>query len=96
MDLKPLKDRILVKPSEALEKTKGGIYLPDTANKERPIEGKVVAIGTGKTTKAGEKVALEVKTGDTVIFNEYAGSEVKVSGEKYLIMRESDILAVKN
>jgi len=96
MDLKPLKDRILVKPSDAQEKTKGGIYLPDTASKERPIEGKVIAIGTGKTNKSGEKVALEVKTGDTVIFNEYAGSEVKISGDKYLIMRESDILAVRN
>ena len=95
MNLKPLRDRVVVRPKEALEKTQGGIYLPDTASKERPIEGEVVAVGTGKLTPKGESLALELKSGDTVVFNEYAGSEVKISGEKYLIMRESDILAVR-
>ncbi|MBI4863126.1 MAG: co-chaperone GroES [Candidatus Riflebacteria bacterium] len=94
MDLKPLGDRIVVKPREREEKTKGGIYLPDTASKERPIDGEVVAVGSGKRGKSGERLPLEVRTGNRVIFSEYSGSEVKISGEKYLIIRESDVLAL--
>ena len=94
MDLKPLRDRVVVKPAEKQEKTKGGIYIPDTASKDKPTEGEVVAVGTGVINKKGEKVALEVKAGDRVLYSEYAGTEVKLSGDKYLILRQDDILAV--
>ncbi|MCL5031572.1 MAG: co-chaperone GroES [Bacteroidetes bacterium] len=93
MNLKPLADRVIIKPSEAEEKTKGGIILPDTA-KEKPIEGTVVAIGPGKTSEDGKFVKLEVKVGDKVLYGKYSGTEVIVEGEEYLIMRESDIFAI--
>lgn len=93
INLKPLADRVIIKPSEAEEKTKGGIILPDTA-KEKPIEGTVVAVGPGKTAEDGKLVKLEVKTGDKVLYGKYSGTEVLVEGEEYLIMRESDIFAI--
>lgn len=94
MNIKPLRDRVVVKPADRAEKTTGGIYLPDTASKDRPTEGEVVAIGTGVLNKDGSKIALEVKAGDRVLYSEYAGTEVKLSGEKYLILKQDDILAV--
>ena len=91
MNLKPLGDRVVVEPSESEEKTPSGIVLPDTA-KEKPQEGKVVAVGPGKV-QDGKKVPLEVKVGDKVIYSKYGGTEVKVNGTEYLILREEDILA---
>lgn len=93
MNLSPLADRVIIKPSEAEEKTKGGIILPDTA-KEKPIEGTVVAAGPGKVTDDGKTVKLGVKVGDKVLYGKYSGTEVTVEGEEYLIMRESDIFAI--
>lgn len=93
MKLKPLGDRVVVKPSESEEKTKSGIVLPDTA-KEKPQEGKVVAVGSGKREESGKKVPLEVKVGDKIIYSKYGGTEVKMEGEEYLILREDDILAI--
>jgi chaperonin GroES len=93
MNLKPLGDRVVVKPIEQEEKTSGGIVLPDTA-KEKPQKGEVIAIGSGKLLDNGERVALEVKVGDVVLYAKYGGTEVKIDGVEYLIMRESDILAV--
>ncbi len=93
MNLKPLGDRVIVKPMEAEEKTKGGIILPDTA-KEKPIEGTVVAAGPGKVSDDGKVIKMEVKTGDKVLYGKYSGTEVSVEGEEYLIMRESDIFAI--
>ena len=93
INLKPLADRVIIKPSEAQEKTKGGIILPDTA-KEKPIEGTVVAIGPGKVSDDGNLVKPEVKVGDKVLYGKYSGTEVTVEGEEYLIMRESDIFAI--
>lgn len=92
--LKPLGDRVVIKVIEEEEKTPGGIVLPDTA-KEKPTLGEVIAIGTGRTLDNGQKVAPEVKKGDKVVFSRYGGTEVKIDGEEYLIMRESDILAIK-
>lgn len=92
--IKPLADRIVVKALTAEEKTKGGIVLPDTA-KEKPQEGEVIAVGPGRLLDNGTRVAPEVKVGDRVIFAKYSGTEVKIEGEEYLIMRESDVLAVK-
>ncbi|UCZ53712.1 co-chaperone GroES [Bacillus shivajii] len=91
--LKPLGDRLVIELVEQEEKTASGIVLPDSA-KEKPQEGKVVAVGTGRVTESGERVALEVKDGDAVIFSKYAGTEVKYEGKEYLILRESDVLAV--
>ena len=91
--LKPLGDRIVIELIEAEEKTASGIVLPDSA-KEKPQEGKVVAVGTGRVLENGERVALEVKEGDRIIFSKYAGTEVKYEGNEYLILRESDILAI--
>ncbi|WP_332696813.1 co-chaperone GroES [Halalkalibacter lacteus] len=91
--LKPLGDRVVIELVELEEKTASGIVLPDSA-KEKPQEGKVVAVGTGRVTDNGEKVALEVSAGDAIIFSKYAGTEVKYEGKEYLILRESDILAV--
>jgi chaperonin GroES len=91
--LKPLGDRIVIELVEQEEKTASGIVLPDSA-KEKPQEGKVVAVGTGRVTDNGERVALEVKDGDAVIFSKFAGTEVKYEGKEYLILRESDVLAV--
>jgi chaperonin GroES len=93
MKVKPLNDRVLVKRTEELQMTKGGIYIPDTA-KEKPIEGKVIAVGPGKMSDQGSRMALQVKEGDRVLFSKYAGSEIKVEGEEYLMMREDDILAI--
>jgi len=93
MTLKPLGDRVVVKAIEEEEKTAGGIVLPDTA-KEKPQKGEVIAVGSGKLLDNGERVALEVKVGDKVIFAKYGGTEVKLNGTEYLILRESDILAI--
>ncbi|MFP4349035.1 MAG: co-chaperone GroES [Desulfococcaceae bacterium] len=93
MKLRPLQDRILVQRVEEESKTKGGIIIPDTA-KEKPAEGKVVAVGTGKTGEDGNKIPLEIKEGDRVLFGKYSGTEVKVEGEDYLIMREDDVLGI--
>jgi chaperonin GroES len=92
MNLKPLADRVIVKPVEKEEKTKSGIVLPDTA-KEKPQEGLVVAVGPGKLSEDGKRVDMEVKNGDRVIYSKYAGTEWKDKGQEYLILRESDILA---
>ncbi|UOE94389.1 co-chaperone GroES [Alkalihalobacillus sp. LMS39] len=91
--LKPLGDRVVIELVESEEKTASGIVLPDSA-KEKPQEGKIVAVGSGRVLDSGEKVALEVKEGDSIIFSKYAGTEVKYEGNEYLILRESDILAV--
>jgi len=93
MKLKPLQDRILVQRVEEETKTKGGIIIPDTA-KEKPAEGKIIAVGAGKVGDDGKRVPLEVKEGDRVLFGKYSGTEVKVEGEEYLIMREDDILGI--
>ena len=93
INLKPLADRVIVKPKEAEEKTKGGIILPDTA-KEKPVEGTIVAAGPGKMSDDGKVIKLEVKVGDVVLYGKYSGSEVTVDGVEYLIMRESDIFAI--
>ncbi|MCG3135785.1 MAG: 10 kDa chaperonin [Planctomycetes bacterium] len=90
--IKPINDKVLVKRLEAESKTKGGIVLPDTA-KEKPKEGKVVAVGNGKLLKSGERSKFQVKAGDRVIFSPYAGSEVKVDGDEYILINEDDILA---
>lgn len=91
--LKPLGDRVIIELVESEEKTASGIVLPDTA-KEKPQEGKVVAVGTGRVLDNGERVSLEVAEGDRIIFSKYAGTEVKYGGVEYLILRESDILAI--
>ena len=93
MALKPLGDRIIVRPVEAQERTKSGLVLPDTA-KEKPQEGKVLAVGTGRLLEDGLVKALEIKNGDRVLYGKYAGTEVLVEGDDYLILREEDILAV--
>ena len=93
MKLRPLQDRILVQRGKEEEKTKGGIIIPDTA-KEKPIEGKVIATGNGKLSEEGKRIALEVKKGDQILFGQYSGTEVKIEGEEYLIMREDDVLGV--
>jgi chaperonin GroES len=92
--IKPLADRVVVKPKAGDEVTKGGIVLPDTA-KDKPQEGEIVAVGPGRLLDNGTRVAPEVKVNDTVIFSKYSGTEIKIDGEEYLILRESDILAVK-
>ena len=91
--LKPLGDRVVVKPAAAEEKTAGGIILPDTV-KEKPVEGTIVAAGPGKVADDGKLVKLEVKVGDKVLYGKYSGTEVTISGEEYLIMRESDIFGI--
>ncbi len=93
MKLRPLQDRILVQRVKEDEKTKGGIFIPDTA-KEKPIEGRVIAAGNGKLSKEGKRIGLEVKKGDRVLFGKYSGTEVKIEDEEYLIMREDDVLGV--
>ena len=93
MDIRPLGDRIVVKRLEAQEKTKGGVFLPDTA-KEKPQEGKVVAVGEGKLLDSGERAKLQLKKGDRIIFSSYAGTEVTVDSDELLIMSEEDVLAV--
>ena len=93
LNIKPLGDRIVVKPMEAEEKTKGGIILPDTV-KEKPVEGTIVAAGPGRKSDDGKIVEMEVKVGDKVLYGKYSGTEVTIDGEEYLIMRESDIFAI--
>ena len=93
MKIRPLHDRILIKRLEEEDKSKGGIIIPDTA-KEKPIQGKVIAVGKGKIMKSGDVIPLDVKKGDNVLFGKYAGTEVKIDGEEHLLMREDDILAV--
>ncbi len=93
MNLKPLGDRVVVEHVEQAEKSAGGVFLPDTA-KEKPQEGKVLAVGTGRTLDNGTKVAMEVKAGDTIIYSKYSGSEVKVEGKEVLIISEKDVLAI--
>lgn len=91
--IRPLQDRVIVRRLEEEEKTQGGIIIPDTA-KEKPMEGKVVAVGKGKVLEGGKVVPLDVKAGDRVLFSKYAGTEVKLDGEEHLIMREEDILGI--
>ena len=93
MNIRPLQDRVIVKRVEEEEKTKGGIIIPDTA-KEKPMEGKVIAVGKGKLMEDGKVHALDVKAGDRVLFGKYSGTEVKIDGEEHLIMKEDDILGV--
>jgi len=93
MKLRPLQDRIVVKRLEGETQTKGGIIIPDTA-KEKPIEGKVIAVGNGKILKDGKARPLEVKVGDTVLFGKYSGTEVKIDGVEHVLIREDDVLAV--
>ena len=93
MNVRPLHDRVLVKRVEEKEVVKGGIIIPDTA-KEKPMEGEVIAAGPGKTTDDGKRAALDVKPGDRILFGKYSGSETKVEGTEYIIMREDDVLAV--
>jgi chaperonin GroES len=93
MKLRPLQDRILVERVEEETTTKGGIIIPDTA-KEKPAEGKVTAVGNGKIGEDGKRIALEVKKGDRILFGKYSGTEVKIGGEEYLIMREDDVLGI--
>ena len=93
MKIRPLQDRVIVKRVEEEDKTKGGIIIPDSA-KEKPMEGKVIAVGKGKTLEDGKIHPLDVKAGDRVLFGKYSGTEVKIDGEEHLIMREDDILGV--
>ena len=93
MKIRPLHDRLLVERLEEKEVKKGGIIIPETA-KEKPQEGKVIAVGNGKVTDEGKKVPLDVKAGDKILFGKYSGSEVKLDDKEYLIMREDDILAI--
>jgi chaperonin GroES len=93
MKLKPLADRVIVRPLEAEEKTKSGIYLPDAA-KEKPTQGKVIAVGPGKLDDKGKVMELGVRNGDTVYYGKYSGTEVEIDGDKFVILRESDLLGV--
>jgi len=93
MKIKPLGDRVVVKPLEALEKSKGGIIVPDTA-KEKPQEGKVVAVGKGHVTDDGKVIATEVKVNDKVLYGKYSGTEITVDSEEYVVLHESDILGI--
>lgn len=93
MKIRPLQDRVIVKRLEEQEKTKGGIIIPDTA-KEKPQEGKVIAVGKGKLTDDGKVIPLDVKVGDKILFGKYSGTEITIEGEEHLIMREEDILGV--
>lgn len=93
MEIQPLGERVLVKRIEAEEKTAGGIVVPDSA-KEKPKEGEIISLGTGKVNEKGEKEAFNVKKGDKILFESYAGTEVKIDGEEYLVMKEDDILGI--
>jgi chaperonin GroES len=93
MAIRPLHDRLIVKRLEEEEKTKGGIIIPDSA-KEKPAEGKVIAVGNGRLSKDGKKMPLEVKKGDRILFAKYGGTEVKIDGEEHLIMKEEDVLGI--
>jgi chaperonin GroES len=93
MKIRPLQDRLIVKRVEEEEKTKGGIIIPDTA-KEKPLEGKVIAVGNGKILEDGKVRPLDIKAGDRILFSKYAGTEVKIEGDEHLILREEDVLGV--
>ena len=93
MKIRPLQDRLIVKRVEEEEKTKGGIIIPDTA-KEKPLEGKVIAVGNGKILEDGKVRPLDIKAGDRILFTKYAGTEVKIEGDEHLILREEDVLGV--
>jgi chaperonin GroES len=93
MKIRPLQDRVIVQRIDEEEKTKGGIIIPDTA-KEKPQEGKVIAVGPGKILENGTKTTLDVKVGDKILFGKYSGTEIKIEGEEFLMMREDDILGV--
>ncbi len=93
MKIRPLHDRVLVQPLEEKETKKGGIIIPDTA-KEKPMEGKIVAIGSGKISEDGKRLALDLKKGNKVIYGKYAGTEIKIEGEDYLLMREDDVQGI--
>lgn len=93
MKIRPLQDRIIIKRLESEEKTKGGIIIPDSA-KEKPMEGKVIAVGPGKLNDKGTRVAPEVKAGDIILFGKYAGTEIKIDGQEHLILREDDIMGI--
>jgi chaperonin GroES len=95
MNLRPLADRVVIKPSEGEEQTASGILLPETA-KEKPQQGKIIAVGNGRRDEDGELIPMDVKVDDTVLYAKYAGTEIKINGEKLLILKESDILAVVN
>jgi chaperonin GroES len=92
--IRPLADRVVIKPQEREEKTKGGLFLPDTASKEKPQEGLVMAVGEGRLDDSGKRVPVSVQNGDRVLFAKYAGTEIKLDDEDYLILAEKDILAV--
>ncbi|MFP4496926.1 MAG: co-chaperone GroES [Vulcanimicrobiota bacterium] len=91
--LTPIGDRVIIKPMPSEEKTKGGVILPDTA-KEKPQKGEIIAVGKGKVTDDGKEIKMEVKTGDKVLYGKYAGTEIKYEGEEYLIVKQSEILAI--
>ncbi|MFH1454012.1 MAG: co-chaperone GroES [Armatimonadota bacterium] len=93
VQLKPLGDRVVIKPLPTEEVTRGGVILPDSV-KEKPQEGKIVAVGTGKILENGQKVPMEVKTGDTVLYGKYSGTEIKLNGEDYLIVRENELFGI--
>jgi chaperonin GroES len=93
MKITPLGDRVVIKPSEEKERTKGGIVLPDTA-KEKPQEGKIIAVGSGRCSDEGKVIPLTVKVGDTVLYGKYSGTEITIDGDDYLIVKEEDILAI--
>lgn len=95
MKIQPLNNRVIIKPIKEEEKTAGGIVIPDTA-KEKPQEGRVVAVGPGKWDDCGKRIAPEVKKGDRVLFGKYAGSEIKINGDAHIVMREDDILGILN
>ena len=94
MNIKPLSDHVVIEPLKQEEKTKSGILLPDTAEKERPEQGKIVAVGPGKTTEDGKTIPLELKVGDVVLFTKYGPNEVKIDEKEYLIAKAEDILAI--
>jgi chaperonin GroES len=93
VNIKPLADRVVVKPIEETEEMRGGLYIPDTA-KEKPQQGEIVAVGPGRVSDEGQRIEMELKQGDRVLYGKYSGTEVTVGGEQYLILRESDVLAV--
>ena len=94
MNIKPLSDHILIEPITVEEKTKSGILLPDTAEKERPEQGRVIAVGPGRKTSAGKIIPMDIKTGDKVLFTKYGPNEIKIDNKEYLIARQEDILAI--
>jgi len=94
LNLTPLGDRVVIRPADEEEKTAGGIYIPETASKDKPVKGEVLAVGKGKLNEAGQRIPLEVKVGDKVIYSKYAGTEIKLEEQKLLIVREEDILAI--